>query len=284
MSERNLLDALIDAERNGAPQPTQEQARAGWSRLQRSLPSAVVLPQIDVPPASVETAAIGKLGGLGKIWLVGKGGWLGKTIVGAVVATTVGTVGVIATRDGDTRRDPPAAVRAPVVAAAAHEETQPLPPATLPATPPVATQVVATPPVIATAPVEVIATPPSEAAPSKARTSRPAAPASEQPRSATPPKAMRPSLDSERALIDAINLALGRNDAAEALAQVREHASRFPKGTFAEDREALRVVALCRLGRAAEAERARKSFLSRWPSSMHTARVRAACSDDSGAK
>ncbi|HWB75605.1 MAG TPA: hypothetical protein VG755_11640, partial [Nannocystaceae bacterium] len=180
MSDRNLLDALIDAERSGAPQPTPEQARAGWSRLQRSLPGAVVLPQIDVPPASVETAALGKLGGLGKIWLVGKGGWLGKTIVGAVVATTIGTVGVIATRDGDTRRDPPAAVRAPVVA---REEAQPLPPATLPATPPVATLPAATPP-IATPPVETIASPSVEAAPSKTRAARPAAAASDPPRNA----------------------------------------------------------------------------------------------------
>lgn len=275
MSERNMLDALIDAERSGAPQPTQAQAQAGWSRLQRALPGAVVLPQIDVPPASVETAAIGKLGGLGKILLVGKGGWLGKTIVGAVVATTVGTVGVIATRDGDTRRDPPAVVRAPATATA-REEAPLLPPATLPATPPVATPPVATPPVVAEPAVEATPT-------SKPRAPRPVARPSDAP-STTAPKPMRPSIDSERALIDAINLALGRNDAAEALAQVREHAARFPKGTFTEDREALRVVALCRLGRASEADRARTNFLSRWPSSMHAARVRAACSDDSAAK
>jgi hypothetical protein len=64
-----------------------------------------------------------------------------------------------------------------------------------------------------------------------------------------------------------------------ALAELRRHAQRYPDGVLAEDREALRVVATCRQGLADEAARLRTSFLQRWPSSVHAARVRAACGE-----
>src|SRR5262249_48852305 len=100
----------------------------------------------------------------------------------------------------------------------------------------------------------------------------------------TPTPAQPSSLDSERAIVGAAKAAIKRGDFADALVQLGQHAARYPTGIMAEDREALRVVTLCRLGRASEAATARTKVLARWPSSMHAARVRAACPDEDGKK
>lgn len=44
-----------------------------------------------------------------------------------------------------------------------------------------------------------------------------------------------------------------------------------------QERAAMRVFALCRLGKSEEARRHAEAFLVRWPNSPHAARVRAAC-------
>jgi hypothetical protein len=97
--------------------------------------------------------------------------------------------------------------------------------------------------------------------------------------SAPPPATLRSadSLREERALVARANAALRDGDPRAALGAVAEHARRFPDGVLAEERTATRVVALCELGRVAEADRARASFAARWPRSVHAARVHAAC-------
>lgn len=273
--EHDVLGALVEAERRTVAQPSEAQARAGWARLQRALPGAAVVPQIDVPPASVE--AVGELGGLGKLWMLGRAGWVGKTVVAAVAAATIGTVGVIATHE-DVRRDPPlelaGRVADPQDVGARELPSPALPPATLP---PVEPPISAQP--SALAPIEPSVQPRVQARAVESRSS-----ATRKPVGATPTPVRPSAIDSERALIDAAQSALREGAADRALALLGEHASRYPRGGMLEDREALRVVVLCRLGRKSESARAREKFLQRWPDSFHGARVRASCSDEPSAK
>jgi hypothetical protein len=55
------------------------------------------------------------------------------------------------------------------------------------------------------------------------------------------------------------------------------HAREFSKGVLAHEREGLRVLALCKLGRLDEGRRLQQRFLSQHASSPLAARVRAAC-------
>jgi hypothetical protein len=59
-----------------------------------------------------------------------------------------------------------------------------------------------------------------------------------------------------------------REDFADALPPLTEHARRFKDGTLAEEREALRVKALAGLGRTTEARRAAAAFGARFPRSV----------------
>lgn len=66
-------------------------------------------------------------------------------------------------------------------------------------------------------------------------------------------------------------------NAERALALLDEHALRYPKGALGEEREAARIVALCALGREAEARVAADRFLRKTPDSPHAGPVRASC-------
>jgi type IV secretory pathway VirB10-like protein len=70
-------------------------------------------------------------------------------------------------------------------------------------------------------------------------------------------------------------LASGHADAA--LATLREHERRFPKGSMNEDRLALRALALCSAGRRDEGRRAAKRLERRFPRSVYAERVNEAC-------
>jgi hypothetical protein len=79
---------------------------------------------------------------------------------------------------------------------------------------------------------------------------------------------------SELALIAEAQRAVTR-DAHKALRLLDQHAHDYPSGVFAEERDALRIDALSRLGtRAALVSRAR-AFLSAYPASLHRARIEA---------
>lgn len=61
----------------------------------------------------------------------------------------------------------------------------------------------------------------------------------------------------------------------QALYQLGVHARRFPQGAFAEERDALRVFALARLGELLSAQREARGFLQRYPSSIHRQQIAA---------
>ena len=58
-----------------------------------------------------------------------------------------------------------------------------------------------------------------------------------------------------------------------ALALIAEHAARYPRGQLAPEREVLRIEALRKLGRTAEADRQLREFQSRYPKSIHLRRL-----------
>jgi hypothetical protein len=62
-------------------------------------------------------------------------------------------------------------------------------------------------------------------------------------------------------------------DPASALAVTDEHARAYPRGTFAQEREALAIDALHRLGRRREMEARARAFLQRYPDSPHRERI-----------
>ncbi|MBX7082024.1 MAG: hypothetical protein K1X88_22650, partial [Nannocystaceae bacterium] len=140
------------------------------------------------------------------------------------------------------------------------------------------------------APAPALAAPSESAAPIRAAATPPRGSAAARPGPAgarsdggrSTPRTQNPAaLDGEAAMLREANRALTAGDADAALAQLRRHAQRYPDGVLAQDREALRVLATCAKGRADEAARLRDGFLKRWPTSVHAARVRAACGETS---
>jgi hypothetical protein len=78
---------------------------------------------------------------------------------------------------------------------------------------------------------------------------------------------------SEAELLRRAQSALGASPA-RALALTAEHQRRFGAGALAEEREALAIEALRRLGRTPEAQRRAAAFTRRYPHSVHASRVR----------
>jgi len=101
------------------------------------------------------------------------------------------------------------------------------------------------------------------------------APAPPQPSAA--PTASARTLSDEMALLQEAQRELQAGHADRALALLREHEQRYAAGTLIEEREAARVLALCRLGRTDEARAAAERFAVRFPRSPHRARVLTAC-------
>jgi hypothetical protein len=246
------LQRIIEAERAAPPQPPVGSASAGWQRLQRSVIAAAPAP-FDLPPAGIETLAVAKTGaGLGLV---------GKVLVTAALAGGTTTAVVV------TRTQPE---RAPTAQRAVHDEPSPVrtPAASVP-TP------VAIPPAVvieaeaATAPAvgEVAELLPTE------RTRKPKT----TPVLATPPIVDASGLERERNIVAASQRALADGRPSRALDLLDQHARTFPHGAMAEDRDALRVVALCAAGRTEDAEKQRTKFFRRWPKSLHASRVRTAC-------
>jgi hypothetical protein len=84
------------------------------------------------------------------------------------------------------------------------------------------------------------------------------------------------SIEEEIALIGEAQRALGAGDPARALQLADQHAARFPSGQLSEERAAVRVLAICALGRGdakAQAER----FLRERAASPAAGHVRKAC-------
>ncbi len=92
--------------------------------------------------------------------------------------------------------------------------------------------------------------------------------------SAAPPSAQ--DLSVEIAGLRRAQQLLHAGDASAALAALEQLAHEVPKGTLAEERDATRALALCQLGRPSDPRVA--GFFSRYPASVHAARVQSACS------
>lgn len=69
---------------------------------------------------------------------------------------------------------------------------------------------------------------------------------------------------------------LHAGNAAQAVTTLDQLARQVPAGALTEERAATRVIALCSLGRSGDASV--EAFLSRYPNSVHSSRVRSACS------
>ena len=74
--------------------------------------------------------------------------------------------------------------------------------------------------------------------------------------------------------------ALSAGEWPHALAIVDEDAHLHPDGQFTEEREVINVLALARLHRAEEANRAAALFIERYPSSVHRARIEQAIREE----
>jgi hypothetical protein len=107
----------------------------------------------------------------------------------------------------------------------------------------------------------------------KAARARPTAPPSDRARASR----TTADLEGEARLLEQADADLRRGDANAALARLAEHAAKYPAGALREEREGVRVVALCRAGREAEGKAAAERFLARSPHSSLATRIRAAC-------
>lgn len=91
------------------------------------------------------------------------------------------------------------------------------------------------------------------------------------------PSTAAASLAEETRLLQAAQRELAQKRTAAALALLDEHAAKFPRGALAEERAGARVLALCDLGRAAEARNAAEAFVRASPQSPLVPRLRASC-------
>lgn len=90
-----------------------------------------------------------------------------------------------------------------------------------------------------------------------------------QPGSARPPSAASTrSAVVERNLLERARTALSRGKPASALQALRQHQQQYPRGTLAEERQALMVVALASVGQGARARAAARRFKKRHPQSL----------------
>ncbi len=83
-------------------------------------------------------------------------------------------------------------------------------------------------------------------------------------------------LAAERNLIDTARAALARGDSAGTLAVLGRHQREFSKGKLVEEREALRVLALVRSGKGAEARQQGAQFQRAYPQSFFGKAIEAA--------
>jgi len=134
---------------------------------------------------------------------------------------------------------------------------------------------------LAAVPTPILA-PQTALASQRAPSAQPAlAPPSQTPPASTPsPAASGPSeVDEEVRLVGLAYSLLHDGAPAKALVVLEEHERRFPNGKLAESRRVTRILALCQSGRTADARAERDRFLSRYPRSPFTNRVRTSCGD-----
>jgi hypothetical protein len=85
------------------------------------------------------------------------------------------------------------------------------------------------------------------------------------------------SLAEELALIKRAQASMRSGDAAGALTLLDQHQHRFPRGALGPERSALRIQALCALGRGAEARTLFQRLEAASPSSPHLGSLKRSC-------
>jgi hypothetical protein len=98
-----------------------------------------------------------------------------------------------------------------------------------------------------------------------------ALPVASAPRLLSPPASsadVDAALARERSILDVARTALGRNDGPHAFEAVERHGREFPRGQMSEEREAIGVLALVKLGRKDDAAARGARFRKRYPSSV----------------
>jgi len=257
------LDALFDAERR-RPGPSAEQrarvraavavttavaATAATSAAASS--GAVAVGGVSAAPVASATTATG--GGV-LAALSGAASSVGTAVVAAALATAVG-VGLVTTYE-------PAPEQTVVV-----DDRREAVAAKDPVTP------VVEPPVEDVAPVAVPPAKPKQIVRASPTVTPPAPSSEPQPTTAEARAAL---LAIERALIADARAALVRGEGDRALQVLEQHRGAHRDGLLAEEREALHVMALAKVGRATEAREEAARFLVTYPQSMFAAGIRAA--------
>lgn len=120
-----------------------------------------------------------------------------------------------------------------------------------------------------------VSAPPAVASPTPA-VEAPPSPSPVRPRSLVDERPSVGSTDAWRS-IDAAERALAEGQPAVALRELDLHAREFPNADLRQERRALRVLALCALGRTTEGRGQRATFLRDFPDSTYRTRVEAAC-------
>jgi hypothetical protein len=90
---------------------------------------------------------------------------------------------------------------------------------------------------------------------------------------------LAPDVEGEVALLAEAQKALAAGQPARALHFLDEHASAYPRGALGPERAVARVIALCKLGNFAAAQRDAAAFLRDAPTSPVSERIRAACGE-----
>ncbi len=97
------------------------------------------------------------------------------------------------------------------------------------------------------------------------------------PSPSTPPPRPRCDTSAELALLKDAQASLRARDGERALAALGRHARRCSAPTFGEEARAARVLALCLVGRVADARREADRLRRESPRSLHLARLRSSC-------
>ncbi len=202
--------------------------------------------------------------------------WFG---VGAVAGVAVSSVVVVTerargTQTAETRAAAAAPARARVgaVSSARHGPT-------LPAAGPGESNAADSDEAASVAKARPAASPPPGLAPrastaSVASTSASAAPSVASP---SPAPSAAATLSEEAGLLQRAERALAGNQPNAALSALAEHERRFPAGVLHEERQAARVLALCELGRTAEARALARAFVVKSPDSVLVPRLERSC-------
>lgn len=252
--------AMLRAYRS-AKTPPRDQRDGLLARIEASLDAGTPAPRVE-PPSMTASAPAGA-----PAWA-----W---PVVAVAVAVAAIVIAALALRPaGAPQHDPR---RTP---SGAPYDTRPLEPtATVPAggSGPATPRMDATPPTTSVTPGTTSVTS-DERAPARRRSMRDGdrLPASG---SEEPPSTEVDELRAELALIREARQALHAERPEGALEVLDAHMRAFPHGQMREDREVLRIEALCAAGKAPQARAEVRLFLRAFPGSAHAQRVRSICAE-----